>query len=282
MSRSRDSGLVLALAGLAFIAAETLVPRPGDRALVELTGLTCLICGSLGGVDVLLNVILFIPLGLGLGLLKTSGGRALAFVVATTITIEILQLGVIAGRDSSLSDLLTNTLGGMLGYWLARRWRRILFPSPALSARLAVSAAAVWVGVQAVTAWAVQPAPPPPVYYGQWAAELGHLHIFEGTLLDATINGAPMPAGAYRNSNTVRHAIKEGNISAEALVIPGRSTTGLAPIMSIFNDRQQEVLLLGRNLDDVIFRLRTHASDLRIRGPALRLPDGFSGLMDDT
>jgi hypothetical protein len=45
----------------------------------------------------------------------------------------------------------------------------------------------------------------------------------------------------------------------------------LAPIVSIFDEHQEEIMMLGQKGRDVIFGLRTRASDLRIRPPAIRL-----------
>jgi hypothetical protein len=59
-------------------------------------------------------------------------------------------------------------------------------------------------------------------------------------------------------------------------VIPGPSTAGLAPIVSIFDGEQREIVLVGRSGNDLVYQMRTHAFDLRLRPPAAQLADGFA------
>ena len=58
--------------------------------------------------------------------------------------VELLQMEVVAGRDASLSDLLTNSAGTILGAGLGRNWRRLLFPSPRTSRALATGWGLAW------------------------------------------------------------------------------------------------------------------------------------------
>src|SRR3712207_2032131 len=100
--RARRAGRLVGALALAFVAVATLTPTPGTPP----TPPTCIVCGRVGGVDVLLNVLLFVPLGLGLRLAGLSRWRALALAGLTTLGIESLQFAVVTGRDASLSDLL--------------------------------------------------------------------------------------------------------------------------------------------------------------------------------
>src|SRR4051794_41941308 len=65
---SRLMGRLLACAGLFFIAGTTLVPIPQQELAARLTPWWCLICGDHGGQGGVNNVLLFIPLALGLRL----------------------------------------------------------------------------------------------------------------------------------------------------------------------------------------------------------------------
>ncbi len=282
MPRSSLAGLAFVAAGIAFIAAMTLVPRPSDQEVVVLTGLACLVCGQLGLVDVILNVLLFIPFGIGLGLLDWRGRRTLLLVAATTLLIETLQLGIIAGRDSSLSDLLTNTAGGMLGWWMARHWRDFILPAPGRARRLATAWGIGWVLLEALTAAALQPAPPPATWYGQRAPELAQFDQFRGTLLEAHLNGDSLPSAPLPNTAAARALLAAGQLTLTARVVPGAPTASFAPIASVYDGGQREAALLGRDGDDLIFRVRLRASDFRLRGPTLRLPDAFGGHARDT
>ena len=81
------------------------------------------------------NILLFAPLGFVLGLLVNGDSllrnAGLTLIISCfSTTIEVLQLGLV-GRFSSLSDILFNTVGGVLGLalacWLVREYKRRLF-----------------------------------------------------------------------------------------------------------------------------------------------------------
>src|SRR5918998_1555401 len=105
----RQVGRFLSLAGFLFIAATTLVPLPQQSAASQITPLWCLVCGDYGGVDVINNILLFIPFAFGLRLLGLRSQLVVAAGALLSLGIELLQWWVIPGRDASLSDLLTNT-----------------------------------------------------------------------------------------------------------------------------------------------------------------------------
>src|SRR5882724_7729315 len=170
-SRERRWALALTAAGLIFVAAETLVPHPENAALVARTPIWCLACGDLGLLDVLLNVLLFIPLGAGLRLLGRSWRQVTLLGAALSFAIETAQYFAISGRDASLGDLLTNTAGAALGALLAASWRVWLVPTPRSARLLSLAAALIWLSQVAVTGAAVRPALPPTVYWGQRAAD---------------------------------------------------------------------------------------------------------------
>ena len=109
--RHLGSGQVL-VACLVAIAAMTLVPlhgleqvelRPGDAA-------------PLGD---LANLLLFAPLGGVLCLRNWGWAQAVATAFALSVAIELVQL-VVPGRTTSVDDVIFNTLGGAVGWVLAR------------------------------------------------------------------------------------------------------------------------------------------------------------------
>ena len=70
------------------------------------------------------NILMFLPLGAGLALAGIRPRRAMAAIVALTVTVELLQYTVIPGRDGALDDILSNTVGGLLGIGLLRVVKR--------------------------------------------------------------------------------------------------------------------------------------------------------------
>lgn len=81
------------------------------------------------------NVVMFIPFGFFPALLwrKYTWWRALLTGLAVTIFIECCQLCV--GRAFDVDDLMLNTIGAMLGYWL---WLILQKLAPAFTARFQV------------------------------------------------------------------------------------------------------------------------------------------------
>jgi hypothetical protein len=143
-------GAAITVAALLFIGTATLVPVRGAYPVGG--SAYCVICGDFGGTDFVLNVILFVPLGIGLRLagVTTRATGAVAFLA--TLFVETMQLTLIAGRDSSLGDLLSNTTGGVVGALLVAGWRTILLPEPRRAAARARAAAALWLLLAVATA----------------------------------------------------------------------------------------------------------------------------------
>ena len=96
MKPHQKLGWVITLLALAAIAGATLVPSPEQIQTAADTNVWCLLCGDLGLVDVGLNILLFIPLGIGLSLLSGSRLRALVIVALASLTVEVLQLSIVA------------------------------------------------------------------------------------------------------------------------------------------------------------------------------------------
>src|SRR5690348_2135866 len=121
----RYLSIALVALALGVIAALTLGPSPGPIS----TPSPCIICADNGAEDFGLNILLFIPYGFALRLLTAKRRYVIAAVVATTIVVETLQATVIPGRDSTLGDVLSNTIGGALGLGIGEQ-RQTLFVPP--------------------------------------------------------------------------------------------------------------------------------------------------------
>ncbi|MEI2820693.1 MAG: VanZ family protein [Marmoricola sp.] len=69
-------------------------------------------------IGVALNFLLFIPIGFMLSR-RVGAVRAIWLALAASICIEIVQFIPALGREPSLGDIVTNTLGGMMGAAMA-------------------------------------------------------------------------------------------------------------------------------------------------------------------
>ncbi len=269
-------GVALTGVAVTFVAWYTLRPSHEDIQKVAQTDFLCLYsCGDQALRDTVLNIVLFVPLGLALAL-WLPGWAVMLLCITATCGIEYLQWGWLSGRDASLRDLLTNTLGGGLGLWLAHRWRRLLLPTPTAATRLAASAGISWVAVVGLTAVAVQPSLPDTTWWGQWAPELGQFEQWRGTLLDATVNGVALPNGQAPSTATLRHELLADRAIVTARILTGPQPSETAPIVSSFDGEQREIFVLGQRGTDLVFSLRTGMFAAGLRGPLVRFPDALA------
>jgi glycopeptide antibiotics resistance protein len=127
---------VLLLGSLLAILAFTLVPLDAENEL-ELIPLSELVLEVRRSdatsllellVESAANILLFIPLGVALGLRGMSKTKTalLAFVLSTVV--EVAQLLVVSGRTTSVDDVFLNTLGAVLGQLLLMRLRANRLP----------------------------------------------------------------------------------------------------------------------------------------------------------
>ena len=271
-NRSAAGRLVVALA-LTGILVATMLPTNENP---EATPLLCLVCGAKGLADVLSNIILFAPFGLGLAALGVRPRRAILAGAALSLCIEFTQQ-FIPGRDPSLSDLVFNTTGTALGLALLRGAPRLLAPGAVAASRLALGAAALAAGILGFTASSFSPVFPDSTYYAQWTPDLGHLAQYDGRVLDAELAGVPLPPPRLHDSPRVARLLRDGG-PLRVTAIAGTPPPSLASIFSIYDDRQREIILVGADGDDLVLRVRTRASVLRLDHPDHRLPGALAGV----
>jgi len=265
------------LLGLAWACGVALLTLGGaDASVASPSGVServCLVCGTRGTADALLNVVLFVPLGVVLGGSRHALLAAAALGLTASLGIELTQIGI-AGRDASVSDLLWNTAGAVAGVavhrGVARRVHRRLRGGAALWG-LAVAAGLAAAGVLQT------PLPTDDDYWGQWTPDLGSMPQYEGEVLEATLNGVAMPLGRLRRPRPHVETLS-GGWSLSGSVVVGSAPARVSPILSIYDGHQREILLLGAHRDDLVFRQRTLAQKLRFDAPDHRIVDAFSGL----
>ncbi len=269
-------GLLLTGGSLAFIAAMTMVPYPEMAEQARTVPFTCLVCGEFGGEDVILNVLLFVPFGIGLRLTGLARWKAFGIAVLTTAAVESLQHTLVLGRHASLSDLLANSTGGWLGVALADHWRGLILPRPPGARRLARLGMATWLGIQTLSASLISISLPSTTYIGLWAPHLPEFDQFNGTVLSATLNGDNIPAGRLNDSRKVRSQLQSDSFALEVTAIGDTSESWLAPIVGVFDDQKHEILLLGQWGRDLVFRVRLRTRDFKLHTPAVRLTEVLS------
>ncbi len=171
----------------------TLWPMPEEAYRVSLTPPTCLICGEEGMQDVLQNMMMTLPLGLALVLSGLRRRTAVIAVFALSFAIEALQYFVVPGRDGSLSDVITNTTGGLLGALLAPHLATLLLPNRRIALRLALAAGLLWAAAWVFGAWALGGNVGSGHWRGRFPGNLPpDLPTFSGTPVDAAIDSTAL------------------------------------------------------------------------------------------
>lgn len=250
------------------IATATLWPLPEAAYQTAETPLTCLLCGEAGLQDILQNIALFLPLGVGLGLLGFGVARGALAGFGFVLLIETLQYTVVPGRDASLSDVLTNTLGAGLGVLLARQLPLLAMPSRAIARRLAVGALLTWCLLWALGAWLVgsgdirsEP------WYVAFPRDVEDTPAFTGEPLSASIDGVPVVPGALDSLPLfVRNAYARDSFAFTVTVRLDQPREERQLVLSVWDRDARSLLTLTRGRGHARLGFYTRSKQLRLRG----------------
>ena len=266
----RRAGAALALVMLALALVSTLGPVKGpDPGTFQ----WCVVCGERGSADALANMLLFLPLAIGLVWSGASAPRTILLAFLLSASLEFVQLRLVPGRDATLGDVVWNTVGAALGVGLAH-W----FPIRRRSGVRAMAAAVLVLAALGVSGLLLRPYFPPTAYYGQVLADLRMYDWYRGRLLRADIAGIALPSGQLADSRSVRERLAEGaTLSVRA--IAGPRTPKVGPIFSIFDAAHREILFVGNDRGDLVLRVNTRATDVRLDRPDLRWRGAMAGVV---
>ncbi|HEU4829931.1 MAG TPA: VanZ family protein [Gemmatimonadales bacterium] len=267
-SRPRLLRALPAAVAIGLIALLTLEPRPRQAHLSASTPWHCLVCGGLGTVDVILNIGLFLPFGFALYRLGFGAARSALMGLALSSAVELLQATVVAGRDPSLSDLLTNTTGSLLGALLAHAWPRLARPDPGLAGRLTLGGAILWLAMLGFTGWAVQPDIPSEGLTLRQTPIVPNLDRFPGSIRFLMLNGRIRGAGRL-DEPLIPDSGEPVTLVAEGTLLSWPEVT--APIADIVDDEWNTVAMLGQLGQKVTFSVRARAESVKLRTPSAKV-----------
>lgn len=229
----------------------TLRPDPAAAIAAARSPWSCVVCGQSGAADLLLNLLLFAPLGWLLGLRRWRFVMAAMIGFGISLSIELSQGFLIPGRDAALGDVIANGSGTLFGWGLVRitrsgtwlRLRRWLAPlsTVAFLAMLVGSGdllAPDWGGAPPLRLIQPPDFPDRPVYRGG----IGGLRLRD-----------PDDDGAAR--------IELG------FVWSAPDTMELTPIVRLEDGRGNPVVAVDRRGDRVAIESRIRAAVLRLRAP---------------
>lgn len=262
------------VASLALIAAATLTPSPHGAWVHDFWCWRCREAPD--AVEIALNIVLFVPLGISLSR-EIRLSRALAAIVATTVVVELLQYFVIVGRFGVLRDVIANTAGGMLGLAIGYNAKTLVRPDRRTATRIAWIAATIWLGHAVLAMFAFRPSATRFLFYAQVRPELGQYDVYGGAVGRASVNGAivfdgPFPPGVDAKAWTSEP------LELAASVTMGPPTSRPAPILAIADSRRNEIAFLGEFRGDLVFRSRTRGADFGLRQPVVVLAHVFDTL----
>ena len=268
---TRRLSTIGAIAVMAAVLGMTLTPADGPPAVLDFW---CIACGQLGGVDVVANIIMFTPLGFMMAAAMNRRWIPLAICVATTVLIEALQIRVVPGRDASLSDIVANSVGAMIGVELAMRRHRYLWPDRRAARRLALTWCGVFAAICGATAWGLRPAYVPRSLWVQWVPPRSGYWPFTGRVLAFDVNGIDLPLGYPSASLGLDRRLMSDNWVATAKIDRDGVTPRRSVLIRISEEFTQPFAL--EQLDwDLTCLQKAKASELRFRSPRVALRDAF-------
>lgn len=261
----------------AAVALATLVPsRHADATQLPLL---CLWCGQEVLADSLVNVALYLPLGVAMRQCKWGMWRIFATLAALSGAIELTQHWI-PGRTPSPRDLLTNVTGGIAGSLLLAAWRtppgasgpgRVLRYGTALLPAIAVLTTARLLALHI----------PNSQLYSHLGPRLAHLDSYQGSITAVRVGRSSLSHGASPESGTLGAHLSQGaEIRIEG--VAGGPQARLAGLLLISDDSKREILLVGREHDDLVVRRRRLASALGLHSPEERMRDFFQGVPPGT
>jgi hypothetical protein len=171
--------------------------------------------------------------------------------------------------------VLTNTIGGAVGFAASRYARVWLLPSPRIATSLFIGWCAFWLTIQAASSFAFTPSVPDSgYYYGQLARKIGHFAVFRGRVLGASIDGVSMTDSRLTDADSVGHRLRGGGTVA-VTVVSGGLTNDIAPIVRVADAQEREIVLLAQDGQELLFGVRTGAAILRLRAPLFAVAGVF-------
>jgi hypothetical protein len=260
---------------LAAILAATLVPNSHQVAAAAATPLLCLVCGEGGGTDVFLNLLLFTPMAIGLRLLGWPWRRVVAAAALVSLTVESLQYSVVVGRDSSLSDLLANTIGAAAAAALAPQLPGLLAPDPARARRLLLIAAALFLGVLALSALGLRPGVLPGRLWSACTSRSPSVGDWTGTRRSVVLNRDTLPCDrTLADSTPIRTALMAGETTLRIDALSGRPT-GRRELVHAVSIPRASLLALMQEGSTAVLSVPTVSQRLRLSMLSVPLRDAF-------
>ncbi|MCG8469395.1 MAG: VanZ family protein [Gemmatimonadetes bacterium] len=265
---TRAHWAILTSVWLALVLYGTL--RPDD---VPTSAGFCILCGDRGLADALLNIAMFVPLGIGAR--RLGPGPLLVFALGFLLSgsIETTQF-FIPGRDASVGDVVMNSLGGLIGGLLSPHIETLLRPDGRVAKRLTIG----WGTGLVLYVWAIALLLEPRI-----PGEAGRLVVtpvatdsgtYRGIVARQRLTGAPLREGdlvSWPSDEPVGRL--EVDIASVFFESEFRPLVGLAPT----GDSIASLMTFGSADKELILRLARPIDVLRLTPADLLQPNALDG-----
>jgi hypothetical protein len=265
-SSLRDAGGVIALAAVALIGAVTLAGS--NDSVTRPWCVPCALRNPGLAADLVVNFLLFVPLGIGLRLAGFRFATAVSAALAASLTVELLQAYVIPGRAASILDVATNTIGAVVGASAAPRWRTAVSPGTRTGTWLALGSLGGLIVIVAASAWALTPARARVPLTVRGVPRPGASMRAEG-VLRAVVDGR-----AVRGRDTVR--LFEASSRATRVVVALQASPPQSrgnPSFRLVAERKRFLWIgIDEERDELELQVRRTGEAVRLLSPSLRVP----------
>lgn len=256
------------LLGLATLVILVLTLSPADsEGGVESFSVALRMAGFRGLADSVANILLFAPFGAAAAACFPGWLRPILAGAGLSAGVELVQLFV-PGRYSSPWDLLFNTVGAALGAALFRTAARWVSPPAAARRSLAGLALGCGLALLLATPLAFAPAPLPGSLVGQWTHEYPGAPRYEGSVLDASVGGLPVPPWRVPEPDAVREALFRDTVRVRIVAAPPPPQS--VPVFAVVARGGETLLELSARDTDLSVWWRTHAHAVGLDQPTLR------------
>lgn len=270
-------GWVVVLGAFIAIVALTLVPGRGPQPATR-----AFLLGPPGATDIIYNVVLFVPLGVGLRLAGWKASRVALAAAAFSGAIEFYQWLWIPSRFSSLADIIANTAGAVTGALLVVAFPWWIQPTRRVARMSALVFAAAWVLVTVGASLLLRlQIPPTPTWWGQWAHTFATTVPLPGRILTVEANGLPIPDDTLSSTRALQQSARRDGITLKVTATGMTSVAGRAQVAAIADGRGNLVIAIEQ--ERCLFRLvdQRRGEAIGLRMLALNLP-GECAPPDDT
>lgn len=241
---------------LVVVAALTLRSDRGAAVAAAASPWWCLLCGESGLADFVLNLVLFVPVGVGLRIAGRGPLQTGLIGLGTSIGIEVTQAVALLGRDAALGDVIANTVGTAAGWWLVSA-------ISALRHRWVAPAFLAVFGLQLIaTPWLNHPAAINPRSLDlRVAPAIAGRPVYDGSVERFAVREERLVDGGSRG----RHRPDAALAASFTWAAP---TGGAAvPILRLDDRHGWAVVALGQDDATALLSQRTRAGEWRLRHP---------------